>query len=68
MEKLLTFLDGKKSVILAIIAAILSYMVASNVISASLGALFQTIISLLAGGAVYATNDLNGANKLGFKK
>lgn len=68
MEKVLNFLDGKKAIILAICGAILSYLVAGDVITPNLGALIQTILSILGGGAVYATNDLNGANKLGFKK
>ena len=68
MEKILLFLDGKKSTILAISSVVLSYLVASGILDAQLGAALQTIISILAGGAVYATSDLKGSNKLGFKK
>ena len=68
IELILNFLDGKKSTILAISAVVISYAVASGLIEASLGALLQTIISILGGGAVYATSDLRGANKLGIRK
>ena len=55
---ILTWLDGKKSTILAISSAILSYAVATNLIHSDLGALLQTVISILAGGAIIATNKL----------
>lgn len=58
LYKILEFLDGKKAPILAVSSAIISYLVAGKVIEASLGALFQTIISILGGGAVYASNRL----------
>lgn len=60
--KVLQFLDGKKAVILGCCSAVLSYLVAGQLIDANLGALLQTIISLLTGGAVIATNKL-GAKK-----
>jgi hypothetical protein len=55
MEKILTLLDGKKAIILAICSAILSYLVASGTIKADLGALIQTVLSILAGGAAAYT-------------
>lgn len=64
-HQILDFLDGKKSTILAITAAILSYAVAGNIIDADLGALLQTILSILGGGAVYATNKLGQARRMG---
>jgi hypothetical protein len=63
MENILTFLDGKKAILLGICSAILSYLVASSLISADLGALIQTILSILAGGAVYASNKTLGRNQ-----
>lgn len=68
LEQLLLWLDGKKSTILAICGAVNSYLVAGKLITAELGALVQTILSILAGGAVYATKDMLGANRLGIKK
>ena len=66
MENILNYFDGKKTTILAITAAIISYLVATGLITAELGALLQTIISLLAGGAVVATNRVLGyRNKFG---
>jgi hypothetical protein len=60
MENLLKFLDGRKAVILSICAAILSYLVAGGIIDANLGALIQTILSILAGGAVIMTDKTLG--------
>lgn len=62
-KAILYWLDGKKSVILAICAAILSYLVAANMMDAQLGALIQTILSILTGGAVYATSSLGAGKK-----
>ena len=60
MEKLLEFIDGRKTTILAIASAICAYTVASGLITAELGALIQTIISIIAGGAVIASNRVLG--------
>lgn len=62
MQSILVWLDGKKAYILAISAAINSYLVAAGIYEASLGALLQTILSILGGGAMVATT------KLGIKK
>ena len=51
MNGIILFLDGKKTYILAIVSAINSFLVASAVYNASLGALIQTILSIIAGGA-----------------
>jgi len=58
---LLDWLEGKKALILSISAAVLSYAVAGHLINPDLGALLQTILSILGGGAVYATNKLGAA-------
>lgn len=59
-ETFLTWLDGKKMVIVAIGSAILSYCVSTNLITADLGSLLQSILSILAGGALIATNNVLG--------
>jgi len=66
----LEWLDGRKAKILAISAVCISYSVASGLIDANLGALLQTIISILAGGAIAATSDMKvgGANRLKLRK
>ena len=63
LTAILTWLDGRKSVILSISAAVLSYCVAGHLISTELGALLQTIISILGGSAVYATNRMGISRK-----
>lgn len=73
MEKLvslLNYLDGKKAVILSISALVLSYLVTAGVLEPSLGTLLQSILSILGGGAVYATKDmsLGGQNRLKLRK
>jgi cytochrome b subunit of formate dehydrogenase len=57
-NSILDFLDGKKTYIIAIASAIIVYLMTGNLISDNLGALLQTIMSILAGGAVIATNRL----------
>jgi len=68
MQAILTWLDGKKSIILAICAPVVTYLMATHLITLDLGALIQTILSILAGAAKIATNDMQGDNKLGFRK
>lgn len=63
LHSILTFLDGKKSTLMAILAAVFSYAVATDLITPDLGALLQTILSILAGGAVFATNKLGIGKK-----
>lgn len=62
-QTILQFLAGKKAYILSISAAILSYLVAGDIINANLGALIQTILSILGGGAMIATNKLGIVKK-----
>lgn len=68
MEKALLWLNGKKAVLLSIASAVLSYAVATGLVDAQLAALLQTVLSVLAGGAVFATKDMLGKNLLGFRK
>jgi len=63
IHSILTWLDGKKSTILAIVSAIISYAVAASYLKADLGALLQTVVSILAGGAIVATNKLGIGKK-----
>jgi len=58
LKDILTFLDGKKAYLLAIVSAINAFLVASNVYTADLGALIQTIASILASGAKYQSDVL----------
>lgn len=68
MQKILTWLDGKKSSILAILSLIIVYLIQDSTISQNLGLLLQGILSILAGGAVVMTKDMQGSNKLGIRK
>ncbi len=52
IHAIVAWLEGKKTIIIAIAALIISYLVTTGFFSAALGTLFQTILSLLAGGAV----------------
>jgi hypothetical protein len=63
LNDILTFLDGKKAIIFGIASAVLSYLVAGSIIDKELGALIQTILTLLSGGAVYATNQVLGSRR-----
>jgi hypothetical protein len=63
LKAILTWLDGKKSTIMAIGSVLISYAVAANMIDANLGAMLQTIISILTGGAVVATKTLGVGKK-----
>lgn len=55
MREILYYLAGKKTYILAIASAVNAYVVAVGIITPELGALWQTIMSILAGGAKYQT-------------
>ena len=68
MQSLLEWLDGKKSTILLIASAINTYCMAGGLYNTQLGALIQTILSVLAGGAKLVTADMQGQNRLGFRK
>jgi len=68
LEKILNWLDKKNSVILSIASLIIVFLMKDGTISQNLGLLFQGILSILTGGAVYATNNLNTTNSLGIRK
>lgn len=55
MREILYYLAGKKTYILAIASAVNAYVVAVGIITPELGALIQTIVSIVAGGAKYQT-------------
>lgn len=61
MEKFLKFLDGKKAMIMGISNAINAYLVAAAVITPEMGALISSILVVLGGGAIVATNQVLGA-------
>jgi len=60
MEQVLTYLDGKKAIIFGIVNAVNTYLVTAAVYSPEVGSLVATIVALLSGGAVYATNHVLG--------
>ena len=61
LEVLLQWLDGKKAMILAISGLVVGYSVAANFLDARLGTLILSILNILSGGAVVATNQVLGA-------
>jgi hypothetical protein len=61
MENLLKYLDGKKTIILAVIGLIDGYLVTTGTIDGLLGALILSILNILGGGAALATNKILGA-------
>ncbi len=52
LHKIVSFLEGKKSVILSISGLVISFLVTEGTIQASVGTLLQSILSVLATGAV----------------
>lgn len=52
LHAIINFLEGKKSLILAILGLVLSYLVKDGTLSPNLGLLLQSALSLVAGGAV----------------
>ena len=48
---LLNFLEGKKTILVGVSGAVVSYLVTAGVIDASLGSLIQTVLTLVFGGA-----------------
>lgn len=65
---LLEWLDGKKTLLLSIGTLVVGYLIKIHTIDVDLGFLLQGILSLLAGGAKLATNDMQGSNRLGLRK
>ena len=60
MDRLLTFLDGKKLIIGQIISTVIAFLVARSILSPDWGALIQSILAILGIGAVYQTNKTLG--------
>lgn len=61
MYEFLTWLDGKKTVIFACLFVVNTYLMATNTISQDLGAAIASILGILSGGTVYATNKTLGS-------
>lgn len=57
---LMAYLQGKKTMLVAIAQALNTYAMAAGYVDAQLGGLIASIILILAGGAVVATNQLGG--------
>ena len=60
LEQILQFLDGRKAILLAVVGLVIGYLTATNVLDAQLGALILSVLNVLAGGAVVATNKVLG--------
>ncbi len=60
MEKILQFLDGRKAKILAICGLVIGYLITTNIIDAKLGGLILSILNIIAGGTVIATDKMLG--------
>ena len=58
MRKLLTFLQGKKTTIFSILALTNTFFSAMNLYSQEVCAYIQGVLTIVAGGAVYQTNQL----------
>jgi hypothetical protein len=56
--KVLEFLQGKKTVILGCLLILVSYLSQDNIISANLGYALSAMLTLIGGGASYATTRL----------
>ena len=61
MENFLRYLDGRKAILAAVCGLIITYLVKTNVIDGDLGVLVLSVINLLAGGAVIATDKVLGS-------
>ena len=55
LHKLLSWLQGKKTLIFGALSAVNTYLMAAGVYIPEMGALIQTILTLLSGGAVVMT-------------
>lgn len=58
IKSILTWLSGKKSVIFGLCGVIVIYLLKEGQINENLALLIQSILTLLAGGASYATGRL----------
>jgi hypothetical protein len=63
MQKLLEFLEGKKTVIASVLAVTVSFAVTMNWIAPEVGTYLQTVLGLIFGTAVVATNKLGARRK-----
>jgi hypothetical protein len=62
-QDILSWLDGKKSTILSILALVIVFLMQNGTISNNVGLLLQSILSVLTGGAIVATNKLGIGKK-----
>lgn len=60
MEKVLTFLDGKKAIIGGAINVLNAYFVASGVYDSNVGTMIAGLVLILTGVGVQATNNVLG--------
>lgn len=63
MQRLLDFLEGKKTVFASVLAVTVSFAVTMNWIPPEVGTYFQTVLGILFGTAVVATNKLGSRKK-----
>lgn len=63
MEKVLTFLQGKKSTIVAVLALTISFISLKGGIDNDTATYLNLVLTTLAFGANYATNKTLGAKK-----
>jgi len=61
MKELLRFLDGRKAVIGTVLMAINTYLLSAGYIDNGLASLIATIIAVLTGAGVIATDRVLGA-------
>lgn len=59
MKTILQFLDGKKTVIVAILGAVVVWVTKENWVDLFTGEMLMTVIAILGGTASYATKQLN---------
>jgi len=55
------WLEGKKTILVGCLSAVNSYLVAASMYDANMGALIQSLLLAVSGGAVYATVRMNKA-------
>lgn len=55
---ILKWLSGKKSTIIAILAAVVTFLLSENIINENLAILLNGILIIVGGGASYATRKL----------
>lgn len=66
MDKIILWLDGRKTYISAVTLVVVPYLVSSGVITAQLGALITAIVGILTGTGKYVTDyAVNNDSELG---